>query len=70
MTTIQHEIRRIHNRLESLENSIETVEKDFGELDYFARHNIYSLHQYNLQHYNFTLPSTDATNSKQKAKKR
>ena len=66
MTTIQHELRGIHNRLETLENSIETLDKDFGDLDYFARHNIYSLHQYTLQHYNFTLPSTDAT-SKQKA---
>ena len=69
MTTVQHELRGIHNRLESLENSIEMLETDFGELEYFARHNIYSLHQYNLQHNNFTLPSTDAT-GKQKAERR
>ena len=67
MTTVQQELRDITNRLETLENSLETLDTDFGELDYFARHNIYSLHQYKLQHYNFTLPSTD---SKQKAESR
>ena len=69
MTAIQNELRSIHNRLDTLENSIETLEKDFGELDYFARHNIYSLHQYNIQHYNFTLPSTDATGKQQAERK-
>ena len=43
MTTIQNELRGIHNRITSLEQSVETLDKDFGELDYFARHNIYSL---------------------------
>ena len=68
MTTIQHELRGIHNRLETLENSIKTLEVEFGELDFFARHNIYTLHHYTTQNYSFT-SSTDTT-SKQKAEKK
>ena len=53
MTTVQHELTTITNRLNRLDKSLETLEEEFGELDFFARHNIYTLHHYTTQKYSF-----------------
>ena len=53
MTEVQHELTTINNHLKRLDKSIEILEEDFGELDFFARRNIYTLHHYNTKEYSF-----------------
>ena len=53
MTMVQHELTSIHNHLKRLDKSIELLEEDFGELDFFAKSNIGALHLNNTQKYSF-----------------
>ena len=68
MTTVQQELRGIHNRINTLEQSLEQLDKEVGEVDYFAKSNIAAFHLYMTRQYSFP-SSTDAT-SKQKAERK
>ena len=69
MTTVQHELRSIHNRIATLEQSVEQLDKEVGGLGHYTRENFSALILHNIhKNYSFSSP-TDATD-KQKAEKR